>query len=138
MTTTDLTPHELGCTVAAPCSECAPTSPPPALPYWDPTFNHIAARGRAIDALTELADSMRSTAHAMLNIDQAYNIQVQFTGAASLAAARDFTLAWDQGPAEVERVAGADHHRWQFTLGRAGGGFTVVRVVCVVDAQPSR
>lgn len=42
-TPTDLTPHELGCTVASPCSECRPPAPQP-LPADEDPRNRVQQR----------------------------------------------------------------------------------------------
>jgi len=98
--------------------------------FYEPEFDHAAARDKAISAVRELDESLGSTRTLSIMIDHAYNVQVQF-GVETVAGAVRLAEAWSAEPSyTVEPFGYAYHHSWSFDL----DGVTV-RIVLITDAE---
>ncbi|HWO64600.1 MAG TPA: hypothetical protein VNO31_31650 [Umezawaea sp.] len=106
------------------------TTDTPAPQFYDPGFDHAAARGKAIGVVLELDESLGGSRTTSIMIDHAYNVQVQFAKESVRNAVR-LAETWSAEPSyTVERGDSDYHHRWRFDL----DGVTV-RIVLLMDAE---
>lgn len=108
------------------------TTDTPRPPYFfEPEFDHAAARSAAVGALLEVDESLGDLQITSLGIEHDYNIRVQ----ADFAAAMELATRWDAGNPRSSRDSDGDvHYVWSFELAGPNGETVVVRVYALVKS----
>lgn len=109
------------------------TATPTPLAWYEPGFDHAAARARALGVLGEIIESMDTAGvgeFTSVGIEANYTVRAQIDDA---TAAGMLAGEWSAGPPNIEDHKGREHHVWEVLLGESALG-TLVRIVAVVDA----
>lgn len=105
------------------------TTTPAPLAWYDPGFDHEAARQKALGVLVEISEAIGNTRITSLSISTSYEVIAQFSGAEADVATR-LADEWAAGAPQVHVTKGNQHTNWVFALDGVA-----VRIITVIGTR---